>query len=61
VLSAHTLLIAVIFIPYMVMMTSIGIYIYRTGPGRKRSDDDKPPDAGSDDQEDGLPGLPLAA
>jgi hypothetical protein len=59
VLSPHNLLIAVIFVPYVVMMAALGVYIYRTSRPRDR-DEAEPPDS-SDEKEDGLPGLPLAA
>ena len=40
-LSSHALLIAAVFVPYIVLMVTLAAYIYRTG--RPRSDD--PPDA----------------
>ena len=40
-LSFHCLLIAAVFVPYIVLMVILGAYIYRTG--HPRSDD--PPDS----------------
>jgi hypothetical protein len=48
-LSAHVLLIAAIFVPYIVLMVGLGYYIWHTG--RPRRDSDKP-----GDQEDGRGG-----
>ena len=42
VLSAHTLVIAAIFIPYVVMMGGLFAYIIHTGREKPRSDDDDP-------------------
>jgi len=56
VLSSHALLIAAVFVPYMVLMVTLGAYIYRTG--HPRSDD--PPDSG-DERDLGPAGLPAAA
>jgi hypothetical protein len=50
VLSSHTLLVAAVFVPYLVLMVILGAYIYRTG--HPRSDD--PPDADGDER---LPAL----
>ena len=57
-LSAHAILIAAIFIPYALMMGTLGVYIYRTGHPRDRDEGAEPPD--STEEEDGRPGL-LAA
>ena len=38
----HALVIAAVFVPYMVLMVILGVYIYRTGHPRE----DKPPDTG---------------
>jgi len=53
VLSAHSLLIAVIFTAYIVLMA--GLIVYACAAGRERSDD--PPDTG----EDGRSALPAVA
>jgi hypothetical protein len=46
-MSAHTVLIAAIFIPYMVLMTTLGAYIWRTGQpcrqDRGGSEEDRDP------------------
>lgn len=47
-LGAHTLLIAAIFVPYVVLMTALGAYIYRTGQPRNQ-------DRGEDGEDDGEP------
>ena len=56
VLRPHALLIAVIFVPYMGLMITLAVFIYRTGRPRDRS-------AGEDEDEDRdrEPDLPLAA
>ena len=41
-LSAHTLVIAAIFIPYVVMMGGLFAYIIHTGRPPDSSDDDDP-------------------
>jgi hypothetical protein len=59
VLSPHTLLVAAIFVPYMIMMGALFAYICHTGtyrPGQR--DEDVQQDAGSDDED---PDLLLAA
>jgi hypothetical protein len=43
----HALLIAAIFVPYLVFMIGLGAYIYRTGS--PRSDD--PPDTSGEEPE----------
>ena len=43
----HGLLIAAIFVPYLVLMVTLAAYIYRTG--HPRSDD--PPDTSDEDPE----------
>lgn len=48
----HTLLIAAIFVPYIVIMVILGTYIYRSGR-HPRTDD--PPDAGEDSRPHLLP------
>ena len=53
-LSRHALLIGAIFIPYMGLMITLAVFIYRTGRPRDRS-------AGEDEDEDREPDLPLAA
>lgn len=50
VLSAHAWLIAVIFVPYILVMTGFGIYIWHTGRPCSRDDDPQDP-----------PGPPLPA
>ena len=50
-LSFHALVIAAIFVPYLVLMTGLGIYITRTGRERQ----DEPPDPATED------GRPLPA
>lgn len=57
-LCAHTLLIAAVFVPYLVLMVGLGVYIYRTGEPRPRDD---PPDTGEDDRDPGPATVPLAA
>jgi hypothetical protein len=57
VLSAHTWLIAAVFVPYLTLMVGLGVYIWRTGQPR-RSDD--PPDTGEDDRDPGPAVLQLA-
>ena len=56
VLPRHDILIAAIFIPYMGLMITRAVFIYRTGRPRDRS-------AGEDEDEDRdrEPDLPLAA
>ena len=56
VLSRHALLIGAIFVPYMGLMITLAVFIYRTGRPRDRS-------AGEDEDEDRdrEPDLPLAA
>ena len=57
-LSAHALVIAAVFVPYLVLMAGLGVYIWRTG--RPRSDD--PPDSGGEDDRDpGPAAVPLPA
>ena len=53
-LSLHSVLIAVVFVPYFTAMVTLGAYIYRTGHPRN----DDPPDTGDGDR---LPALLLAA
>ena len=53
-LRPHALLIAAIFIPYMGLMITLAVFIYRTGRPRDRS-------AGEDEDRDREPDLPLAA
>lgn len=55
-LPRHDILIAAIFIPYMGLMITLAVFIYRTGRPRDRS-------AGEDEDEDRdrEPDLPLAA
>jgi hypothetical protein len=56
-LSAHVLLIAAIFVPYIVLMVGLGAYIWHTG--RPRRDSDKPGDTPEDGR--GAPVLLRAA
>ena len=45
-LSAHALLIAAVFIPYVLLMVGLGTYIYRSGQPRgadRDQDDGEPP------------------
>ena len=39
-LSPHTVVIAAIFVPYMGLMTGLGVYIWRTGQPRGQEYDD---------------------
>ena len=59
-MSPHALLIAAIFVPYMALMTGLGIYIWHTGqPGGTRdTSDTSEPDSASQDED---PGELLAA
>ena len=54
VLPRHALLIAAIFIPYMGLMITLAVFIYRTGHPRDRSIDE-------DEDRDRDPDLPVAA
>ena len=54
VLRPHALLIAAIFIPYMGLMITLAVFIYRTGHPRDRSIDE-------DEDRDRDPDLPVAA
>ena len=54
VLTRHALLIAAIFVPYMGLMITLAVFIYRTGHPRDRSIDE-------DEDRDREPDLPLAA
>jgi len=54
VLRPHALLIAVIFVPYMGLMITLAVFIYRTGHPRDRSIDE-------DEDRDRDPDLPVAA
>lgn len=54
VLSRHALLIAAIFVPYMGLMITLAVFIYRTGHPRDRSIDE-------DEDRDRDPDLPVAA
>lgn len=42
----HALLIAAIFVPYLILMVGLGCYIWKTGqpsrPGRPAADEDDP-------------------
>ena len=53
-LPRHDILIAAIFVPYMGLMITLAVFIYRTGRPRDRSADE-------DEDRDREPGLPLAA
>lgn len=53
-LSPHNLLVAAIFIPYVVMMAGLFAYICWTGQPRDRSDEDEPPDSGDEGRDDVL-------
>ena len=53
-LRPHALLIAVIFVPYMGLMITLAVFIYRTGHPRDRSIDE-------DEDRDRDPDLPVAA
>jgi hypothetical protein len=55
-LSGHALLIAAIFVPYMLLMIGLGAYIWHTG--QPRSDREQPAD---DQDRDGDAGPMLAA
>ena len=54
VLPRHDILIAVIFVPYMGLMITLAVFIYRTGHPRDRSIDE-------DEDRDRDPDLPVAA
>ena len=54
VLRPHALLIAAIFVPYMGLMITLAVFIYRTGHPRDRSIDE-------DEDRDRDPDLPVAA
>lgn len=54
VLPRHALLIAAIFVPYMGLMITLAVFIYRTGHPRDRSIDE-------DEDRDRDPDLPVAA
>ena len=54
VLPRHDILIAAIFIPYMGLMITLAVFIYRTGHPRDRSIDE-------DEDRDRDPDLPVAA
>jgi hypothetical protein len=45
-LSGHALLIAAIFVPYILLMVGLGYYIYRTGQPRRPRDQDDAEDPG---------------
>ena len=53
-LRPHALLIAAIFVPYMGLMITLAVFIYRTGHPRDRSIDE-------DEDRDRDPDLPVAA
>jgi len=53
-LPRHDILIAAIFIPYMLVMLTLAVFIYRTGHPRDRSIDE-------DEDRDRDPDLPVAA
>jgi hypothetical protein len=53
-LSGHTILVAVIFVPYMVMMGGLFAYIIHTGYRPGQRDEDSQPDAASDDEDPDL-------
>ena len=45
-MSPHALLIAAVFVPYLILMVGLGAYIYRTGQPRsadRDQDDGEPP------------------
>ena len=54
VLRPHAILIAAIFVPYMGLMITLAVFIYRTGHPRDRSIDE-------DEDRDRDPDLPVAA
>ena len=58
VLPRHDILIAAIFIPYMGLMITLAVFIYRTGRPRDRSAGE---DEDEDEDRDREPDLPLAA
>ena len=47
VLRAHVLLVAAIFVPYMVLMTGLGAYMW--GQVRRHLRDEEPPDSSDED------------
>ncbi len=55
VLRPHALLIAAIFVPYMGLMLTLAVYIYRTGQPRSTVREDKPPDSDDDESDRDLP------
>ena len=50
VLHAHALLVAAIFIPYMLLMTGLGAYMW--GQVRHHLRDEEPPDSSDEDEPD---------
>ena len=39
--SSNALLIAAVFVPYLILMVTLGVYIYRTGRRRDRDDNER--------------------
>lgn len=55
-LSAHTLIIAAVFVPYFAMMAILFLYITRTGREHRTGD----PERGEDERDPGPAALPIA-
>lgn len=60
-LSAHVLLIAAIFIPYILLMTGLGYYIWRSGQPRRTEDKHDDLEDGRGASDPGPVQLPAAA